>query len=80
MDLLFQEAGADTFVPKDPKFHFILTLSDEGYIRFKSVTGDGHYLAFGSTGEQVTVRATDLIPGGDKSKSIQTLFSISPVN
>ena len=74
----FQESDVDTtFVPKDTKFHFILTLAEEGFIRFKSVAGDGRYLVFGSTGEQVTARATDVTPGGDRSKYIQTLFSIS---
>ena len=79
MGLAFQEADADTFVPKDPKFHFVLTLAEEGFVRFKSAAGDGRYLAFGSTGEQVTVRTTGVISGGDRSKYTQTLFSFSPL-
>ena len=65
------------FVPKDDKFHFILTL-DKGLIRFQAVAGDQRYLAFGSTGEQVKVTGKD-VKSGDNSKQQQTLFSFSPV-
>lgn len=51
-----EEADMDDktdFVPMDKKFKFILTLK-EGLCRFKALSGDYSYLAFESTGKQVT--------------------------
>jgi hypothetical protein len=72
-----EEIDGDIFLPKDPKFHFILTLAEEGFLRFKAVTGDRRYLAFGPTGEQVKVGRVS--PNGDRRKYTQTLFSFSPL-
>jgi hypothetical protein len=71
-----EEAAVAEFVPKESKFHFILTLADQGLLRFQAIDGDKRYLAFGSDGKQVTVTAKD---HDYQRKLFQTLFSASPV-
>jgi hypothetical protein len=71
-----EAAAATKFVPKDPKFHFILTLEKQGFLSFQAVGGDRRYLAFGSDGNQVAVTDKDR---SDNIKQFQTLFSFSPI-
>lgn len=72
--------GSTTFVPKDSRFHFVLTLHEKGLLRFQAVGGDQRYLAFGSAGQQVKVTARDLsAQRADQTQQEQTLFSFSPL-